>query len=159
MIAKMTTIYEKVSLQQVRFRSLQLLNLTLEFKDTRAAPSPVNLLLLAWSLLRLLAKLLGVCREEQRGELSGDCYGTWMGLRATQRVQEKEKASMMRYDEAARRTEAQALENRMRAMHSEVDESLSSIQQQLSHNQTSKIVGQWVSGLNTQRRKPLAPAK
>ena len=177
MIAKMTTIYEKVSLQQVRFRSLQLLNLTLEFKDTRAAPSPVNLLLLAWSLLRLLAKLLGVCRlldivsssareqregglcrEEQR-ELSGDCYGTWMGLRATQRVQEKEKASMMRYDEAARRTEAQALENRMRAMHSEVDESLSSIQQQLSHNQTSKIVGQWVSGLNTQRRKPLAPAK
>jgi hypothetical protein len=43
MIAQMSTRYEYIRENSLRFRSLQLVDLTLEFKDDRGAPSPFNL--------------------------------------------------------------------------------------------------------------------
>ena len=44
MIAQMSTRYEYIRENSLRFRSLQLVDFTLEFKDDRGAPSPFNLL-------------------------------------------------------------------------------------------------------------------
>jgi hypothetical protein len=44
MIAQMSTRYEYIRENSLRFRSLQLVDFTLEFKDDRGSPSPFNLL-------------------------------------------------------------------------------------------------------------------
>merc|ERR1712167_514291 len=98
----MTTRYETIRSQSLRFRSLQLVDLTLQFKDERGAPSPVNLLIMVWSVFQCFGELCFKFDQDVGPVNIG--YGNVMGLKTTLRLQAKERTLMKRYDETIRRT-------------------------------------------------------
>ena len=130
MIAKMTTRYETIRSQSLRFRSLQLVDLTLQFKDERGAPSPVNLLIMVWSVFQCFGELCFKFDQDVGPVNIG--YGNVMGLKTTLRLQAKERTLMKRYDETIRRTKAHAVEEGLAHMHAELQAVMQQMQE-LSH--------------------------